>query len=141
MGYTHYWKPKHTITEFSDKDWQSLREVAKKVFTKCTNRGISIVFDCDISKSRPHINKNYIGFNGLGNLGHETFILQKRITNFTFCKTARKPYDIAVIAVLIYANYLNPDLNISSDGNLTDWQAGYDLLSSIVEEIIPYPNL
>ena len=46
-----------------------------------------------------------------------------------FCKTARKPYDKYVVAVLcaIYHVYLQMEktvMNISSDGNTEDWTEG-----------------
>lgn len=51
---------------------------------------------------------------------------------FDFCKTARKPYDAAVCAVLTRAKYRLGDLiSIHSDGRQADWGAGLDLCKSV----------
>lgn len=41
---------------------------------------------------------------------------------FNFCKTAYRPYDLAVTAFLISAeHYMGKDIRVSSDGELKDW--------------------
>jgi hypothetical protein len=69
-----------------------------------------------------------------GDCSHEGFVLEKyesmpdyqktrgnKLT-FDFCKTAYKPYDIAVTAALIIAkHHLGNAIKISSDGNAKDW--------------------
>lgn len=48
---------------------------------------------------------------------------EDRLINFNSCKTAFRPYDIAVMAVLIIAkHYLINDIQISSDGDITKWR-------------------
>lgn len=68
-----------------------------------------------------------------GDCSHETFYLPRILKPesyqkpekgkyFEFCKTAYKPYDLAVTAVLIIASrYLGNDIKISSDGENKDW--------------------
>lgn len=66
-----------------------------------------------------------------GDCSHETFFLEAheeqpyRAGNgeyFTFCKTAYKPYDLAVTAALIIAkHHLSERIRIHSDGETQDW--------------------
>ena len=47
---------------------------------------------------------------------------------FDCCKTAYKPYDLAVTICLVIAkHYLKNDITISSDGNITHWQEAMQL--------------
>ncbi len=69
-----------------------------------------------------------------GDLSYETFALAqktdvsdpRRLDNgriFRFCKTARRPYDIAVKVCLIIADrHLGDAISIGSDGGMDDWQ-------------------
>jgi hypothetical protein len=69
---------------------------------------------------RPFIDDKSIVFNGDASKGeaHETMSLHRIGNGFEFCKTARKPYDRFVKAVLIIANYYAPGaLEISCDGD------------------------
>jgi len=60
-----------------------------------------------------------IWLNGFGDdLGHETFILQRKSDDNEFCKTDRKPYDVVVAAILIIAHTMG--LAVSSDGWLEE---------------------
>lgn len=63
--------------------------------------------------------------------GHETFAITKRVEKgsdgFSFCKTARKPYDLIVQACLIAAVALLPELSyVASDGDRSDWEAAFE---------------
>jgi hypothetical protein len=49
-----------------------------------------------------------IQLNG-ANRSHEAFIIKNEATNFNFCKTARKPYDEVVTAILLRAAHLAGD--------------------------------
>ena len=111
MGFSHYWK---TEKSFSRKQWTELSALAKKIFAATM---IPIQFESDISDP-PIIDNDGIRFNGVDDDGHETFLLDRRIRSFDFCKTARKPYDDVVIAVLIAASRVgNPGFSWSSDGD------------------------
>ena len=46
-------------------------------------------------------NTTEFGFNGIGDLSHETFALNVGENEWNFCKTARKPYDLAVCMILL----------------------------------------
>ena len=47
---------------------------------------------------------------------------------FGFCKTAFKPYDLAVnICLIIIKHYLGDKIKVSSDGEMKDWQDAIDI--------------
>ena len=90
--------------------------------------------------SCPLVNYDEIWFNGKGDDGHETFVIKRedkpqewredKETVFGFCKTAQKPYDIYVTAVLLLAKInLEDEIQISSDGCISDWQPAVDLIN------------
>ena len=81
-------------------------------------------------------------FNGIGEEAHETFWLPKTLReqtggddftknntyHFHFCKTARKDYDILVVASLvILKNNIKDDIELSSDGDFEEWHEGMEL--------------
>lgn len=84
--------------------------------------------------------KDLITFNGIGDAAHETMWFDRKGDGFQFCKTARKPYDIAVIALLLLANRYAPEVwDIGSDGDAKDWQPTLDWVnySGIGQFIMP----
>eukprot|EP01036_Dinobryon_divergens_P028790 gene28790-37793_t len=66
----------------------------------------------------PVVDDEMIRFNQAHD-GHETFLLTKEhIIGFSFCKTARKEYDIVVALVLLSCHMHAPNvLDIGSDGH------------------------
>lgn len=59
---------------------------------------------------------------------------------FSFCKTAMKPYDAVVTAILIRAKTIYGScVEISSDGEWQEWQAGRDLYEAVFGEVAPNP--
>ena len=78
-----------------------------------------------------------------GDCSHETFEIESKMSNipewkqedlkagkhiFGFTKTAYKPYDLAVNVCLIIAkHYLKKDIQISSDGEMVNWEEGMQL--------------
>ena len=60
-----------------------------------------------------------------GDCSHESFRFDRVAdSTFAFCKTAFKPYDIAVTAALIAIQHHLPTVRITSDGNDNDWADG-----------------
>ena len=136
MGYTHYWRQ---LRDFTDTEWQELMRLTKLI-TASSGR--------DIILSEFNINNEEIRFNGYGEEGHETFLITKkkrakadyeeqeaydRQGAFDFCKTAQKPYDKYVVAVLCALYNIEVKewplgdgkiMSISSDGNTEDWTEG-----------------
>jgi len=113
MGYTHYWRSQK---RFTDNEWNTLREKVKKVLDAYGEL-----------VTPPLVDSEVIRFNGIGDDGHETFLLTKQFQDFEFCKTRQKPYDLVVCLVLLAVDEFTPGvLHISSDGVPEDWQCSLD---------------
>ncbi|MCW4051197.1 MAG: hypothetical protein NWE89_15850 [Candidatus Bathyarchaeota archaeon] len=135
MGYTHYWSASR---DFTDEEWKAIQTNARQILTHATDHyGISVSEEYDIN-STPIVNNREIRFNGFGDEGHETFLLMHRVPeppdyrrgepDFNFCKTARKDYDMPVVAILIAARATAPDaFEWSSDGWLSELAEGVKL--------------
>ena len=130
MGYTHYWRQ---LRDFTDTEWQELTRLTNLIIAD--NEGI--LSDGFGEGGKPEVNGEHIWFNGLGEDSHETFRITKKKPeeDFEFCKTARKPYDKYVVAVLCALYNLSnvppqrnrnahPMRKITSDGNTADWTEG-----------------
>lgn len=135
MGYTHYWKDvKFNDLNSVNIDFKLFKKLIKKnykyVYTagnKYSRKDLIIQRECDIDLPID-LNSDYCIFNGKEENGHETFCVSDE-TDFTFCKTARKPYDFFVTAYLmILANSEGFKGKISTDGNIDDWKWCYDRL-------------
>jgi hypothetical protein len=120
MGYTHYW----TIKEPIDSDaWDKLRKGIQQIVGTAQDSGIDI---------KDESNDERIVFNGVGAGEHESFFLELGDEEFNFCKTAGKPYDIAVTASLILLKKeLGDAVIIKSDGTWADWESGQLLYESV----------
>jgi hypothetical protein len=127
MGYTHYFYRKQKLNA---KQFTHVVEDFQKVIPLL---GVSLKGGS--GEGPPNINNNAIIFNGDGEeLSHETFYLPRDLNPekhqheekglyFEFCKTDRKPYDIAVTACLVIAkHHLKSQITVSSDGDLSEWQ-------------------
>jgi hypothetical protein len=120
MGYTHYW----TIKEPIDSDaWDKLRKGIQQIVGTAQDSGIDI---------KDESNDERIVFNGVGAGEHESFFLELGDEEFNFCKTAGKPYDIAVTASLILLKKeLGDGVIIKSDGTWADWESGQLLYETV----------
>jgi len=125
MGYTHYWKS----NGFTKEQWAELQTLARTIFERANDQDIAIQYESDDTRP-PYISGEFIRFNGVGALGHETFLLEKAPTSFAFCKTARKDYDVVVVAILMAADIVSPEFEWRSDGQDEKGyaDAGQDLL-------------
>ena len=113
MGYTNYW---HQHNDFTDTEWSQIKEEYNYIQEVC--EGIIV----DESKKT-----DGIIFNGKpeNNQDHETFVIKKiaktkkdyeeQDMSFNFCKTAMKPYDLAVWHMLCFINRVCPNFAISRD--------------------------
>ena len=119
MGYTHYWRQNG---EIPTENWDAITKCVKHLYKNLPN-GIKIQVEWDNAES-PVANAKEIRFNGVGEAGHETFLLEKNpSSHFEFCKTARKPYDLVVQMVLtIIYHYASKYISVSSDGGPEDWE-------------------
>jgi hypothetical protein len=142
MGYTHYWtRPRF---EISKAVWKQITNDVQRIVALSPT---PLAYESDQQKP-PCADGKLIRFNGIGEDGHETFYIERSITDrkpryqgdnpkWTFCKTAHKPYDVAVTAVLAYLDSRWPDLfkQVSSDGEPSDWQAGIELARKALPEL------
>lgn len=138
MGYTHYWK-------ISDKATPEMY----KAFSEEANQILTIadaMTSIDIADAMGEImggwkaNDEAVSFNGYGDNSHETFYVSPSSAGFNFCKTAEKPYDTVVVACLIALGRAYGDaVEISSDGEASDWASGSHLYQMAVQRtaIIP----
>jgi hypothetical protein len=134
MGYTHYF---YQHRDLRDDEWRALCGGCQRMLTipemPPLSRGESFPVP-------PEITDDVICFNGVGDDGHETFVVYRTKTDpwtgepsekeevFQFCKTAYKPYDLPVTAILAYLDSTFPDaFVISSDGGPDDWTDGIEL--------------
>src|SRR5687768_3329224 len=99
MGYTHYWHH----DDIAIADWRTLTLYARSIIDIATARGVKLAVEFNMPTQLPDINEAEIRFNGVGDEGHETFLLTREKTEFDFCKTAQKPYDVVVAEILSFA--------------------------------------
>lgn len=140
MGYTHYWeRPKG----HEDRDaFRRLGTDAKKIIAKAVDLGIAV--GDAFGEGEPEFTETYFAFNGAGDQSHETFSWASKAvmpewsssdTAFNFTKTAYKPYDAVVTAVLIRAKEIYGDaVEVFSDGSWDDWESGRALYAIVFGE-------
>ena len=125
MGYTHYWTLENGIEQ---SDCNKFLEGARLIIENAKDAGIPIE-DNSAGAS--------IYFNGVGSGAHETFVITSEDTGFSFCKTAEKPYDTAVTAILIHLKQsLGSKVVVTSDGEWEDWSAGRLLYETVYDKNI-----
>ena len=138
MGYTHYWY----IFE---------KEIPKDIWENFATDFVKLVphfYDIldQTTEQKLNIDNEEIIFNGVGENSHETFYINRKNklnkednSYFNFCKTARKPYDIAVCCTLIIAKYyFGNGIRISSDGQNNDRVDGWDNATELCQKILKY---
>ena len=122
MGYTHYWTLENGIETSS---WDKFLTGAKEIIETAKEAGIPL----DDSSTGENI-----FFNGVGDNAHETFSITSEDVGFDFCKTAEKPYDTVVTAVLIWLKTVLGDaVQVKSDGVWQDWEGGALLFETVFD--------
>jgi hypothetical protein len=138
MGYTHYWYKEPIL---SQKKWFDFANDFVKVLPHFYKE-----LD-NTTDQKFYINSDELFLNGVGKNSHETFWFPRAITDikdyqkddnstkvFEFCKTARKPYDIAVCCALIIAKkHFGADIKVSSDGENDEWIKAKELCNNILK--------
>ena len=111
MGYTRYW------TRTDRPINQDVVDGVKEILDDCARKGIAI--RGPLGDGEPIVSLEKIAFNGNGegtnDLSHESFVIDEDNT-WNFCKTARKPYDLAVRRVLVLLEDYDIVKDVSSDG-------------------------
>jgi len=117
MGYTHYWRQE---SEIPQAVWDRF---TAKIGPKLSLYG-DILDELEVTEER-------IWLNGVGDDAHETFVLERCGGSFSFCKTARKPYDPIVVACLVLLREQtkggDSGFTWSSDGNPTEHSQGVEI--------------
>lgn len=112
MGYTHYFK-----TLVPD---ERLARITKEIVKEST-----VTICGGMGKGKPVITEREISLNGdeACREDYETFYISNQEEDCNFCKTAHRPYDEVVTAILCAALYLNckGSDSIHSDGDLKEW--------------------
>lgn len=142
MGYTHYW---NQLRNFTAAEWQQVSRDVRAILAHAEHRyEIRLCDGAGERGTRPEFYSACIAFNGSGDESHETMSIDltrpkkqpwQDAAGFGFCKTARKPYDAAVAAVLCYLSAFHlltddeatPVYRVSSDGSGRDFLAGLEL--------------
>lgn len=130
MGFTHY------FYRDIDLDKDKFAKAAADCKKVAEYLEIPIQYEYNEAKM-PVFADELIRFNGVDEDGHETFVVEQKFSigsyesqdddgkYFSFCKTARKPYDTVVVACLIILkHYFGEDLRLSSDGYAEEWEEG-----------------
>lgn len=114
MGYTHYW------SNFSALPDQAVADIQHLILL---NAGL-VQFESDVQEA-PVVDTKEVRFNGVEDDAYETFCLSGG--SWDFCKTAQRPYDKIVVAVLVIVAHYLPDFEWSSDGDDEDLAEGKEL--------------
>ncbi len=132
IGYTHYFPQLRPLT---DEEWNGITADIKAL---CAASPVTLCNGSGDIGSDPEFLVGAIAFNGEDNMNddaHETFWLPKSDTDFNFCKTARKPYDLIVTAALCAVNHRAPHaFRIGSDGDIEDWQDGLEFAQKTLND-------
>jgi hypothetical protein len=146
MGYTHYWYQKR---DFTREEWKQIAVTSRAVSLISTHGADSppITIRGWDGTGKAQFTNDEITFNGDRDNAedHETFRLNRVMPDlttqpwrveagktdyFASCKTAQKPYDILVCAVLLIAKHVAPTaIDYSSDGDKEEWR-GAELLAN-----------
>lgn len=147
MGYTHYfWYPPESA------EWRSMSPRllldAKKIVDVTAELGIGLAGYSEEAgayrKSTPVVTEGGVFLQGWGgeDFEHESLVIEATPdlswdyarqcyerhggVHWSFCKTARKPYDLAVATILLRAAMLMPSVfGLGSDGHWSEeWLAG-----------------
>ena len=123
IGYTHYWENDKVLTQ-DERD--GIEEDIRAIIAATDVP----LLDWDGLLGRPSVRvggDQCVSLNGRAEDGRETFTFPGK-SGFNFCKTAYKPYDVVVTAILIAAENRAPQaFGYNSDGEHADWEAGLEL--------------
>jgi hypothetical protein len=116
MGYSHYWKLNHKVMK---KGFNKIVEDVKKIEAFLLEKQGLKLYDLSGDEEGILYTDEFFGFNGDASKdeSHETFAFEIGQSKSYFCKTARKPYDIAVCLCLLTIKFHLKETEISSNGN------------------------
>ena len=156
MGYTHYWNFRKNPKDCKDgsKKFAKAVELLNKCLEKVpaelevetydeknnTTKTVKVPFVLKggNGEGEPKFTNELVCFNGDASMDydHETcYIALDTDNDFDCCKTARKPYDVAVcLTLLCFKKTFGEDFSYSSDGDIDN--EGWKMAHCIFNEII-----
>ncbi len=129
MGYTHYIS---RAADFGAAEWADITAAARTIIRACEGRGVRVAGPHGYGA--PRVTDAEIALNGSVDDAWESFDLTRETASWSFCKTNRAPYDLAVTAILLYAARRSPSaITIDSDGEIdgADWTPARELLTEL----------
>lgn len=131
MGYTHYFPQ---LKAFTPEQWNNIVKASQDLL-----HGNVAGYG---GEGSPVLNSDEIGFNGKDDSGHEDFqITREHNPKYNFCKTRGTYYDAYVVAVLCLCHRLAPGvLDITSDGDASEWQEGLLILERCLGDSVCLPE-
>jgi hypothetical protein len=120
MGYTHYWRS----SGFTPEQWAQLCQSARTIARRSARTGAPLRgWD---GEAPAEYGPDRVALNGLAKTGDdfESLIIHRAPEAFGFCKTGRRPYDAAAVALLIVAARINPGFSWRSDGDASEHADG-----------------
>ena len=108
-GFSRYWE---NPDGFTDEQWTAFTAKAKQIIQAAARK--KIVLAGGNGTGKPVVDDKVVMFNGANPDGYETCTIQREGDKFGFCKTAQKPYDVVVKAILDAAAQTNPDFTVTS---------------------------
>jgi hypothetical protein len=158
MGYTHYFEfkvPKGIKARDLEERYQTAIAECSKV-ARHWNTVVAVKGSVDdfarlsgfSAHTKPSEKYGGLQLNGKGEYAHEPFELREHFKQnmengaLHSCKTAHKPYDTVIVACLAILKYrLGDAIEVSSDGNATDWMHGVRLARQVIRRAVPNPIL
>jgi len=141
MGYTHYF---YRAPRLEKKEFKLFAKDVAKIFEFAKENGILLADGLGEKGTLPVANGEMIRFNGLEDDSYETMGIDRiarerpfdeRGKVFGFCKTARRPYDKIVTAVLVCFKRHFPNVEIESDGGEEGFDEGKRICDKLFENV------
>jgi hypothetical protein len=109
--------------------YSEFTRLAVQVIQIAEQKGIELADPTGEHLGAWRVDGDSVRLNGYGEDSHESFFWYKVCSNsYDFCKTARKPYDVVVTALLLAAQEAyGSAVTISSDGSPSEWEDGLRL--------------
>lgn len=130
MGFSHYLTPTKTATQ---EQWEAFTKKAKEIIDAFGEP----VYNWNGEEEGAEITNDMIRLNGCAakDEDHETFHIERNSGTWDFCKTARKPYDTVVVALLIVGQAMGIIESWSSDGDEED--GDFDEARELIAKVNP----
>ncbi|MCS6868372.1 hypothetical protein [Thermus sp.] len=147
MGYTHYWLLREEEMERVMETLPLIVADFKKFLPHLPPLA------GPQGKGKPEFGEDRVGFNGPEPDDYESFFFpdsrpegfpysEDSSWRFAFCKTGRRPYDLAVQVFLLLAKlHLGKAMRLRSDGSLVEWVPAAELVERVLGASLDLPSL